>query len=138
MNDLSWHVIKKEVLKEAKETMAEEAPCSQEDYDHSFMSQLPNNTAFSNAEYVMEEILKISNRHLNFYPDMDGGVCVDTRSGGGHSVLFICYNEGPITIFAHVPSLNKYEKHFRDDLPNEFMTRALEELHLISREEWLL
>lgn len=91
----------------------------------------PADVACKNANRLLKEMYRLSQRRFEVYPMPDGEVAIDASGGQGNSVLLLCDSDGGALLLVNMGGEHRRARYSSAPaLPDGFVREALAELEL--------
>lgn len=91
----------------------------------------PTDVACKNANRLLKEMYRMSQRCFEVYPMPDGEIAIDACDGQGSSVLLLCHSDGGVLCLVNMGGQHRRARYSSaDGLPDGFVREALVELEL--------
>ena len=89
----------------------------------------PTDVGFKNANRLLKEMYRLSQRRFEVYPMPDDEIAIDACDGQGSSVLLLCDSEGGALCLVNMRGNHRRAKYSSADaLPDGFVREALAQL----------
>ena len=91
----------------------------------------PADVACKNANWLLKEMYRLSQRRFEVYPMPDGEIAIDASGGQGNSVLLLCDSDGGALLLVNMGGEHRRARYSSThSLPDGFVREALGELDL--------